>query len=51
MIANWRAHAILLYERWKWTPDVVENLDVEDFAFYLDQVKEIYDAEAKAIKG
>jgi hypothetical protein len=40
--------AIILFERWHWTPDVVLELDVEDFQFYVEQAREIAEAIAKA---
>ena len=51
VIGAWREHAIVLYERWKWTPGDVDNLDVTDFAFYVEQAKKIFEAEAEAANG
>lgn len=43
--------AIPLFERWKWTPRTVENLDVQDFLYYLERVSAIYEAESKAMRN
>ena len=50
-IIAWKIHAIVLYERWRWTPEVVEELDVEDFVFYTQTATELYEAEARAMRG
>jgi len=48
-IVAWKVHAVILYERWHWTPDVIEALDVEDFVFYLESARAIREAEIKAM--
>jgi hypothetical protein len=43
--------AIPLYERWKWTPAVVEQLDVPEFVFYVEQAGKMYEMEREALEG
>jgi hypothetical protein len=51
VVLAWQGHAIALYERWKWTPAVVEQLDVPEFVFYVEQAGKMYEMEREALEG
>ena len=47
----WQGHAIPLYERWKWNPAIIEELDVPEFVFYVEQAGKMYEMEREALEG
>jgi hypothetical protein len=47
VIQTWRASAVWLYERWSWTQADVLDLTIDEFSFYVDVAKDIFEAEKR----